>query len=121
MTIEIYKTDVGTQFIIQMMDRQPDGTKIALDITTASVLKMVWTKPDGTQITKTNSDTPAVSLLNTGSDGKMQFTNKNGSDQSIDFTTQADDFWKIEGEVTLADGKKFHTVEKGQFKVIDRL
>ena len=100
----IHKGDIGTKFIIEVVDE--DGN--VLDISGASAMAILFKKHDRTVVSET-----AVHLTD-GTDGKMVYTAEDG------FLDQVGQ-WSMQGKVTLTDpaGTWFSTVK--EFLVHDAL
>jgi acyl-CoA-binding protein len=97
MASQVHQNDIGTQFVITVLD---DGAVV--DISTATDLKIYFRKPDSTTLTKTGV------LYTDGTDGKMVYTTIAGD---LDLVGN----YKIQGRVEI-DGGTFYT-DLGSFKV----
>jgi len=100
----IHKGDIGTKFIIEVVDE--DGK--VLNIADADPMAILFKKHDRSVISK------EAEFLTDGTDGKMMYVAVDG------FLDQVGD-WSMQGKVTLADpaGTWFSTVK--DFLVHDSL
>ena len=80
----VQKANVGTSFELTVHDQ--DGTVV--DLSSATTKSIVFAKPDGTTVTQT------ATLVNTGTDGKMQYT-------SIAGDIDQGGVWNVQGLVTI--------------------
>lgn len=93
--------DIGTDFQVTVTE---GGS--AVDISSAATLQIEFTKPDGTVVTQT------ASLVNSGTDGKMQYVT-----DSDDIDQQG--IWTYRGKVTFSAGVEvFFTNNPKQFTVV---
>jgi hypothetical protein len=102
MTEEIHVNDVGTVFVLQMVDK--DDTP--LDISTATNTMFTFRKNDGTTIVKT------AIFTGNGGDGKLQYTTIGGD-------MNQSGFWSVQAKVVMPAGTWYSAVIP--FKVHENL
>ena len=83
---EIHVDDVGTQFLLTIMDGSA-----AVDISSASTKQIIIKKPSGTKMTK------SATFSNDGSDGKIYYS-------SIADDLDETGSYKLQGKVIISDG-----------------
>ena len=101
MTNRIYVGDIGTAFILEVVDQDGDIVNLA-----GLTIEILFERPDGTVLTKT------ASLVNDGSDGLMRYLSVDG------FLSQAGRWWS-QGKIT-SGGNVWYTND-GVFQVYDPL
>lgn len=99
---EIHKNDIGTAFRATIKDE----TDTVVDISSATTLQMLFLKPDNSLLTKT------ASLVNTGTDGKMQYVSASG-----DLDTCG--WWRSQGFVRIGSAEWYSDILR--FQVHDNL
>jgi len=85
--VEIHVGDIGTKFIITILDEDKP-----VDISAAALKEIIFQKPDNTNMTKT------ASLQTDGTDGKMFWMTTLITD--LDQEGQ----WKIQGKISIGGG-----------------
>ena len=103
---EIHENDVGTEFIVTIVECDASGVETPIDISSASNMEIVFLKADATK------DTFAASFVTDGLDGEMHYFTLAG-----DLTPAGN--YKLQGIVTTPAGKWYSTREK--FKVVPNL
>ena len=83
---EIHVDDVGTQFLLTIMDGSA-----AVDISSASTNQIIIKKPSGTKMTK------SATFSSDGSDGKIYYS-------SIADDLDETGSYKLQGKVIISDG-----------------
>jgi len=83
---EIHVDDVGTQFLLTIMDGSA-----AVDISSASTKQIIIKKPSGTKMTK------SATFSSDGSDGKIYYS-------SIADDLDETGSYKLQGKVIISDG-----------------
>lgn len=101
---EIHLNDLGTDFIVTIVDL--DNAGAAIDISSATAREIIFLKADGTK------DTHIASFVTDGTDGQIHYIGQAGD---LDQTGT----YKIQGIVTTPAGKWYSTIDK--FKVIGNL
>ena len=86
MASEIHVDDVGTQFLLTIMDGSA-----AVDISSASTKQIIIKKPSGTKMTK------SATFSSDGSDGKIYYS-------SIADDLDETGSYKLQGKVIISDG-----------------
>ncbi len=101
MTQEIHVGDVGTAFMVTVMD----GTSV-VDLSTATAIKIIFRKQDSTTLERD------AELVTDGADGQMRYVTVAGD---LDMAGN----WSLQGYVESAAGQWHSTVQ--DFKVYANL
>jgi len=111
---EIHKNDVGTEFIVTILDFTEDNNGEIVDISTATAKQIIFLKPDG--VTKITNPAVFTSIASggtaDGTDGKLSYFSVSGD---LDAIGQ----YKIQATITTPGGYWSTTISK--FKVVDNL
>ena len=96
----IHEGDVGTEFIVQVVDAV---TGDAIDLTDYTTTEIIFEKPDGTAVTKDASITDAAA-------GEITYVSEAGV-----LTPSGD--WRLQGHVAHSGNVTDHKTEIKEFKV----
>lgn len=80
----LHLADIGTSFELTVTDQ--DGAVV--DLSSATTKSIVFAKPSGETVTQT------ASLVNTGTDGKMEYVTVSGDIDEVGV-------WEVQGVVTI--------------------
>ena len=93
-SLELKQNDIGIQFVATITS---DGST-PIDISSCSGFNMIFTRPDGTKYVV------VASLLNTGTDGKIQYTSTN-----TDLTVVGR--WKIQASYLKSGNIRYTSID----------
>ncbi len=100
----IHEGDIGTQFIVQVVDAL---TEDAIDLTAYDTLEILFQKPDGTVVTQT-------ATLYDATNGKIKYT-------TVDGNLTPSGQWQLQGHVAHSGNSTDHKTEVIEFKVYANL
>ena len=111
---EIHKDDVGTEFIVTILDFTEDNDGEVVDISTATVKQIIFLKPDG--LTKLTNAAVFTGIASGGT--------ADGTDGKLSYFTIAGDLdevgqYRVQTSLTTPGGSWSTTISK--FKVVDNL
>lgn len=101
---QIHENDVGTEFIVQVVDAV---TGNAINITGYTTTEIIFEKPDETAVTKTATISDAVN-------GKIKYVSE------ADVLTPPGT-WKLQGHVAHSGNGTDHKTEIKEFKVYENI
>ena len=111
---EIHKDDIGTEFIVTILDFTEDNDGEIVDISTATIKQIIFLKPDGvTKLTNTALFTSVASGGTAdGTDGKISYFTVPGDLSEVGQ-------YKVQAFITTPGGSWSTTISK--FRVVDNL